>query len=116
MDELLKKLLSKVDKEEVINELKKDKDFNKLMEMFSELFGGNEIPTIKIEMKPNDDNESHSLAIETRGSMSSVIFGLSEIVAKIMVEMDKKGVLRKDAYEHFGKLVKAQAEEMKKEN
>lgn len=115
MDEILRKLLGKVDKEELINELKNNKDFNKLMEMFSELFGDDDAPTIKIALLPNEDGTTHSLSIETEGSMHSIMFGLAEIVATIMVDMDKKGALRKGAYEAFGSLVKDYAEHIKSE-
>lgn len=107
MDDFFRSLFEKIDKEELLNELKKDKDFNKLMGMMSELFGDNSAPTIRIELKPNDDKETHSLQIETEGSMHSIIIGLAEIVARVMLDMDEKGILRADAYENFGKLVKA---------
>ncbi len=115
MDEILRKLLNKVDKKELMDELKNDEEFSKLMGMFLELFEDNNAPTIKIALLPNEDGTTHSLSIETEGSMHSIIFGLAEIVATIMVDMDKKGVLRKGAYEAFGSLVKDYAEHIKNE-
>lgn len=114
MDSLLKKLLENVDKDELLNELKNDKDFNRIMGLMREVFGDG-VPTIKIELKPNDDGETHSLSVALEGTNNAIIVGLAEIVANVMVQVDNETKLRADAYDNFIELVKEDVKKIKKE-
>lgn len=116
MEELLKDFFSSVDKQKLIDALKDDEDFNKLLEMLTALSDTDmQTPTIKIEMAPNDDNKTHHLKIETEGNAFSVISALANIVAQIMTDIGKNYKLHENAYENFGILVKKHAEKLKKE-
>lgn len=114
MDSLLKELLENVDKDELLNELKNDKDFNRIMGLMREVFG-DDVPTIKIELKPNDDGETYSVSVALKGTNNAIIVGLAEIVANVMVQVDNETKLRADAYDNFIELVKEDVKKIKKE-
>lgn len=109
----LRELLNEIDTKELLSELRKDKDINRMMQLIDELFGASGCPTIEIALKPNDDGVSHSLSVRTEGTNHAIIVGLAEIVANVMAKIDEHNLLREDAYENFGKLVKENVERLK---